>query len=123
MKKRVANKWIKALKSGEYKQTTGHMTVTDFMGTSSFCCLGVLTNLYVEENGLKGFTVDEKDDWIKRDGVNDEGEGKLNNAVIKWSGMKSSTGRLGKGSLSDMNDSGISFNFIANLIKDNVEKL
>jgi len=45
MKKSVALKWIKALRSGEYFQIKG--TMANQKG-DSFCCLGVLTNEYCE---------------------------------------------------------------------------
>lgn len=45
MKKRIKNKWIKALRSGDYKQTQG--TLRDNVG---FCCLGVLCNIHAQEH-------------------------------------------------------------------------
>lgn len=40
MKAGLKAKWIKALRSGEFKQTTGHLK-----DTHGFCCLGVLRTL------------------------------------------------------------------------------
>lgn len=37
----VKNAWIKALRSGKYKQTTG-----DLKNDYGYCCLGVLTDIY-----------------------------------------------------------------------------
>jgi hypothetical protein len=48
MKKEVQEKWVAALRSGEYKQT--REILRDEEG---FCCLGVLTDLYIQENGLE----------------------------------------------------------------------
>lgn len=42
---RVKAAWLKALRSGEYKQTTQVLHDDD-----SFCCLGVLSDLYTEEH-------------------------------------------------------------------------
>lgn len=38
MRKEDANKWLKALRSGDYKQGNGHLKTAD----NKFCCLGVL---------------------------------------------------------------------------------
>lgn len=37
MKKEIADIWVKALRSGNYKQTEGHLKAGD-----GYCCLGVL---------------------------------------------------------------------------------
>ena len=41
MKKRAKEKWIAALRGGEYKQTVGQLKDED-----RYCCLGVLCDLY-----------------------------------------------------------------------------
>jgi hypothetical protein len=45
MNKRLKAKWIKALRSGEYNQTTCRLVTTEVDGSRSFCCLGVLREL------------------------------------------------------------------------------
>lgn len=59
MKARVKKKWLRALRSGRFLKGRGYLVQTkkeqDF-----FCCLGVLTNLYVEETG-KGTVWDIND--------------------------------------------------------------
>ncbi len=40
----IKNKWIEALKSGEYKQGTGRLRKTD----NRYCCLGVLCDVYAK---------------------------------------------------------------------------
>ena len=47
MNQEVKEKWVAALRSGEYKQTK--QTLHDKNG---FCCLGVLCDLYLKENDL-----------------------------------------------------------------------
>lgn len=42
MKKSLADKWVKALRSGEYKQ--GAAVLKDH-GTNTYCCLGVLAEI------------------------------------------------------------------------------
>ena len=41
----IKDKWIAALRSGEYEQTTGQLRNGD-----SFCCLGVLCNVHAYEH-------------------------------------------------------------------------
>lgn len=45
MNKENAAKWVAALRSGEYTQAEGRLRAGD-----SFCCLGVLCDLYAREN-------------------------------------------------------------------------
>jgi hypothetical protein len=47
MKQEIKEKWVAALRSGEYQQTRS--TLRDGTG---FCCLGVLTDIYTKENNL-----------------------------------------------------------------------
>lgn len=46
MSKENIRKWVDALRSGEYKQTTGRLR-----GDVGFCCLGVACDLYGKEHG------------------------------------------------------------------------
>jgi len=45
MKEEIAMKWIKALRSGKYKQTTGSLKGMDANGDEAYCCLGVLQEI------------------------------------------------------------------------------
>lgn len=46
MKKSLKTKWIKALRSGEYKQARGKLEQTDENGAATgHCCLGVLCRI------------------------------------------------------------------------------
>ena len=49
MNKKVVKKWVKALRSGDYKQGVGKLRDVH----NNFCCLGVLTDLYIKKNKLK----------------------------------------------------------------------
>ena len=42
MKKELKDKWLQALRSGEYRQTTELLRDVDFADVPGFCCLGVL---------------------------------------------------------------------------------
>ena len=65
MNAKVKKLWVEALKSGEYFQGKGQLVIEPKdmgyaldikeaeaeTGDTLFCCLGVLTNIYVEETG------------------------------------------------------------------------
>jgi hypothetical protein len=138
MKKEIADKWIAALRSGEYKQTSG--TLND---GGNFCCLGVLCDIssigkWTEVGVVKGyFTSDVSSTSV------------LPNQVRKWAGIKTVDGGLPDDgetlfyydtqteqfvdeendftdlitTLSGLNDYGKSFTEIADIIEKNWEKL
>lgn len=54
MKKEIKEKWVKALRSGKYKQATCSLHVKG----GGYCCLGVLTDLYLKDKGIS-------DGWSK----------------------------------------------------------
>jgi len=49
MKKTIMTKWVKALRSGKYNQCKENLCTLDVEGNPSYCCLGVLTQLYLDE--------------------------------------------------------------------------
>lgn len=139
---RIKELWIKALRSGEFRQTKHDLKTDD-----GYCCLGVLCELYRIENG---------GEWVPRPKKTFKGDKKLHSYKLKhdhgnadrvldyfiadWAGFKKfelnkrtldelgkpayvpmvnvSTG--GKGYLlSEINDNGGSFDFIATLIEGN----
>jgi hypothetical protein len=48
----IADKWIAALESGKYSQAREALRTTD-----GFCCLGVLSDLYIKEHPKEEWTV------------------------------------------------------------------
>ena len=106
--------WVKALRSGEYKQTRGQLRNED-----RYCCLGVACDLYgkhvLKGNGWKPF----------REGILSYtflGEGgTLPTQVVKWLGIRRSYGELKDGTnLMHMNDDfdpKASFEAIADVIE------
>ena len=51
MKKDIKDKWVKALRSGKYKQGTGYLiNSSNDGGQCKHCCLGVLCDLYLQEH-------------------------------------------------------------------------
>ncbi len=126
MNKRVKNKWVKALRSGKYKKTTGALRKNLGKDKVGYCCLGVLCDLYAKEvggtwNSTSDFVVSKKEISISV----------LPQSVRDWAGLKSSEGDFGvegvkrktKGSkystLTDINDvmEKKGFNYIADVIE------
>ena len=119
MKKEIAKKWIKALRSGKYKQGHSWLKQYDTKNQPRHCCLGVLCELYNEsmkKNHKKTLTTKTFDDGLF-----------LPTSVRKWAGMKSKNGKLDNhlfyNSLADMNDFGKTFKTISNTIEKNIENL
>jgi hypothetical protein len=110
MKKDVAEKWVAALRSGNYKQGTGRLRNND----KSFCCLGVLCDVL-------GRKFDEY-------GVVEETSVLLPKSVVEEAKMKNDAGVIEedpKGlALWEQNDiANKSFNEIADFIEQNWKDL
>lgn len=119
MNKRIKNLWVKALRSGKYLQTKGILHKKS-RGYDKFCCLGVLTNLYVEETGDDSAWYYPDTDGDTRDCLHDN--------VVKWAGLEDRYGSYSRtfklpeilkmsGSLDTDNDRGCKFNTIADRIE------
>lgn len=128
MRKDIAEKWVVALKSGEYKQTQSYLKTDE-----GFCCLGVLCDLYAKENSIGWKEVistyydeseDYKEDYHEIDGSTET----LPHSVRDWADMYSDEGDFKNGlvhpSLVSMNDDlGNNFLEIAEVIEKNYEHL
>lgn len=124
MDKHIAERWVQALRSGQYQQGQ-HELHPD---TNSYCCLGVLCDLYRAEQG--------KGEW--RQGPmggkhniftgGDEGDYEtavLPDVVKSWAGMLTVTGDIAgtADALAALNDEGMEFPQLADLIEKNWEGL
>lgn len=132
MKKEVAKKWIKALRSGKYKQGQGTLKQYNTRGQVQHCCLGVLCELYNEtmkKNHKKILKEKKCDTYASTHSTKFGTKTDILPAQVKqWAGMKSAEGfwitNTGiKDSLIDWNDSGKKFTSIANTIEDHWEVL
>lgn len=103
MKKKIADRWVRALRSGNYKQGKQSLVLSD----GSFCCLGVLCDLATKSK------VVSPDNYSHLGVLSDE--------VQEWAGMQSDSGdRKNRKSLTEYNDHcGYSFNKIADIIEKN----
>ena len=124
MKKEIAEIWIAALESGKYEQTTG-MLKKVIMGNVGYCCLGVLCDIsglgtFGEISGLGTFPV-----YILPNG--NLGACALPVEVLEWADMSDSVGCFIKTddseTLSELNDSGYTFDQIAAIIRNNYKAL
>lgn len=113
MNKEVKEKWLKALRSGEYLQGVHQLRCGD-----KYCCLGVLSDLYIKETN--------DGEWVR----NDDGEHviKIGNkmmlevlptVIVNWSGLPDMNPNvMGETeTIACLNDNGLTFNEIADLIE------
>jgi hypothetical protein len=114
MNKRVKRLWIKALRSGKYKQGAGFLRQSADGGNGyAYCCLGVLCEIYSKQTGSDGA-------WNDRVFRTTKGSssGALPEAVQEWAGIDVPDPLLGRTLMaSTLNDKGKSFTFIAGRIE------
>jgi len=128
MRAEIKDKWVAALRSGEYVRT--RETLRDDYG---FCCLGVLCDLYIEES--QNVTEEQRSYWnnghefmVAKD-PEQPGGGYYENAVLpdsvmNWAGMKTTDGSISKDiCLASLNDQGMEFEQIADVIENEWEGL
>jgi hypothetical protein len=110
MNPQIKQKWVSALRSGEYQQTQRRLH-----DENGFCCLGVLCDLYRKENQLEWEHSSYKDVYMFQDTV-----AFLPLSVIEWSDIADSNPPVNDGdsSLANLNDTGFTFNEIADVIED-----
>jgi hypothetical protein len=107
----IKREWIAALRSGDYPQTTQRLRSGE-----GYCCLGVLTHLKDpnkwEINERTGNYV-----WKTPDGFYADTE--LASSVMNWAGITSLNVKYddGKVGLAQLNDMGVSFTEIADIIE------
>ena len=59
MKPSIKKRWLEALRGGKYKQGRNYLRAKDKNGELHYCCLGVLTDLYIKEHNIQLVTSDE----------------------------------------------------------------
>lgn len=132
MKKRVAGMWVRALRSGNYKQGFDQLKVCNEDGSAAHCCLGVLCELYnksMKRQGKRRLSRSFMEvEFTSRQIETFDGEDQvLPKKVLNWAGMDDDSGmfytRDGSKSLARMNDEGRTFRQIAQVIEKNVERL
>jgi hypothetical protein len=119
MNQEVKQKWLDALRSGQYLQGNGALLCRSIDNSPKYCCLGVLCDIHSKATGCA---------WD----VNDHYEGCSSfvpDVVVEWAGLQdyeidqSDEGfdiGTGEYELSSYNDNGHSFEEIAQLIENSL---
>ncbi len=128
MNESVKMRWVQALRSGDFKQTTGvlqrlqNMSYGDQKRPAGHCCLGVLCEIAVQDGVISKYA----SDVVALTQFGNENK-VLPGAVMQWAGLDSSDPRIeagepwGNHSLSHFNDSAkLDFNQIAHLIEEHL---
>jgi hypothetical protein len=92
MDKLIAEKWVAALRSGEYKQGKGVLHNQD---SNTYCCLGVLCDLFVKEKNIRDAYCQQRmlsDSSLVT--VFDDSTGTLPRSVRDWSGVSDDNGQF-----------------------------
>lgn len=134
MNTRVKQLWLGALRSGEYAQTRRTLRDGTDEGSDYFCCLGVLCDLAVKEGVLPEPRKDGTGTWVYGGQFWDEGEERydddgtwssLPRRVQDWADLPASDpviwadrNTYRNNSLAEINDSGASFDLVADLIEE-----
>lgn len=105
MNPRVKKLWLKALRSGEYKQAIHRLRRDD-----TFCCLGVLCNLHAYEH--PDIAAAQKSKYLYMGE-----EVKLPPAVMEWAGLEEAIPIVNGRNLAGLNDDNWPFKDIADLIE------
>ena len=97
MNKRVKTQWIKALRSGKYKQGRGSLRNLD----NTYCCLGVLCDLYARRR-----TTPPRHQWksVGSRYAIAAAEGVLPVCVQQWAGLSTTDPELQGRMASEWND-------------------
>ena len=104
MNQEIKKLWIEALTSGKYNQGTGALK-----GVDSFCCLGVLCDLYIQKN--EGNKWEEDNSYLGEKDI-------LPETVMNWAGLNDQNPDVQEySSLAEMNDDGYTFKEIAQIIE------
>lgn len=112
MNQQIKEKWMNALRSGEYSQTKGCLRTKN-----GFCCLGVLCDLYSKETGT-GWEEFKEDEALSTYSTFLEEIATLPKEVMEWSGLNQPNPYSENwGSLASLNDGGTEFLKIADVIE------
>lgn len=120
MKKKIKDRWLKALRSRKYKQAVGKLKDGD-----SYCCLGVLSCLYINSKTGKKNNARWGDDGTFVSNLEGGENSILPIEVMDWAGLELSDPIIGNChntpcEASDHNDSGYKFYEIARKIERNL---
>lgn len=123
----IKNRWIRALRSGEYNQATGTLYDPEQNG---YCCLGVLCEIARDNGVVTRKVYDTFSLYFQESDYDDARSGSLPQVVQDWAGIESSdpkvmtdadgSGYRGQYRLSELNDFCLSFDQIADAIESSL---
>ena len=119
MRKEIAEKWVAALRSGEYKQTSGILANHN---RTEHCCLGVLCELAIKAGVEMQIEREVGTSCMRFDGEGSH----LPDCVQDWADTYGEVAVVARQSLTElihMNDKGCSFEDIADVIEEHWETL
>lgn len=105
-----ARKWVRALRSGKFKQTKKVLARVR-AGETRYCCLGVACELYRRE------TKEIEKKVVKNVVYFDDKQFTLLRDVQSWLGLEGDCGEYEGSSLAEQNDDGVKFEKIADIIE------
>lgn len=113
MDKQIKKEWLKALRSGDYQQGSDYLNVKN----TTFCCLGVICELAFKQGIVRKEAAGDTIKYISVKDLNDGDQWVLPNAVVVWAGLKESNPEINNENLAEFNDTGASFEEIADVIE------
>ncbi len=118
-----AQLWVEALRSGKYTQAIGTLCVVTG-DALAHCCLGVACEVFMESGGTLNVWVDGETESRRYNGESMV----LPKPVMEWLGLRHNEGAFKEDgsprkSLSGLNDSGIPFPELSDLIESQPEGL
>jgi len=113
MNPQIKEKWVSALRSGDYKQTQRRLH-----DENGFCCLGVLCDLYGKKNNVEW----EPSTHYNNAYMFQDMTTVLPLSVMEWAGVEDYNPHVNGGpfTLAELNDRGSTFNEIADLIEEHL---
>lgn len=113
MNQEIKDKWIAALRSGEYIQGKEALRRKD----NTFCCIGVLCDIYQKEKGGEWEDIGDYKYYGFKDAVGNERSGVMTKDVISWTGGTLNKMLALETRLIGLNDGGSTFKEIAKEIE------
>lgn len=118
MNNEIKQKWVDALRSGEYQQGRHQLRNDD-----SYCCLGVLCDLFAENNPEQGkWYQNQVDDSWFFETDDDRFVGSLPVGVAEWAQLDDINPPVkidgGIANIASVNDHGVPFDKIAQIIEE-----
>lgn len=111
MRKEIKELWLKALRSGEYVQGKNVLRTEN----NTYCCLGVLCDIHRKRNKKGGWHIRHGGDLIDYKTGGQYSPYSLTAPLMRWAGLQGREYEVGQ--LANRNDSGESFEAIADYIE------